>query len=100
MVRLTYADALTTEEEDNIIAKNDEAVKLSTEAATKVYLVNFFPSRMSGFPPPCNPLSLLTRTLSQVHSSMASRRRFSAPGNPCSYPDNICQVHTLEKGLT
>ena len=31
MVGLTYADALTTKEEDNIIAKNDEAVKISTE---------------------------------------------------------------------
>ena len=47
MVRLTYADALSNEEEDNIISKNDEAVKIATEATTKIYLVDFFPSRTS-----------------------------------------------------
>ena len=100
MVRLTYADALSNEEEDNIISKNDEAVKLSTESSTKIYLVNFFPSRTSDFPPPCHLLSSLTRTLSQVHSSMVSRCRVPAFGSLYSYLDHICEICALGKGLT
>jgi len=45
IARLTYADALSKEETSNLIEKNEESFRLSTEAFSRVYLVNIIPMR-------------------------------------------------------
>jgi hypothetical protein len=45
---MTYADAITVEEEDALIAQNEESVKLSLEASLRFYLVDYFPLRTYG----------------------------------------------------
>jgi len=45
IVRITYADALTKEEANDLIKKNEESVRLTTEASAKIYLVNLVPIR-------------------------------------------------------
>jgi len=45
IVRITYADALTKEEANDLMKKNEESVRLTTEAAAKIYLVNLIPMR-------------------------------------------------------
>ena len=44
-VRIAYADALTKEEASDLMKKNEESVRLTTEALAKIYLVNFIPMR-------------------------------------------------------
>jgi hypothetical protein len=46
VTRITYADALSGEEANDLIKRNEEAVRLTTEAVTKVYLVNIIPMCM------------------------------------------------------
>ena len=45
IVRIAYADALTKEEASDLMKKNEESVRLSTETLAKIYLVNFIPMR-------------------------------------------------------
>ena len=45
IVRIAYADALTKEEATDLMMKNEESVRLTTEALAKIYLVNFIPMR-------------------------------------------------------
>ena len=44
-VRIAYSDALTKEEASDLMKKNEESVRLSTETLAKIYLVNFIPMR-------------------------------------------------------
>ena len=46
VIHIIYADALSKEEASDLIKRNKETVRLSTEAFTKVYLVNMIPTRM------------------------------------------------------
>jgi hypothetical protein len=48
VVRITYADAITPQEGDVLIAQNEESVSLSLEASLRVHLVDFIPLRMYG----------------------------------------------------
>src|SRR5260370_158251 len=48
MVRITYADAITAQEGDILIAQNEESARLSLEASLRVHLVDYFPLRMYG----------------------------------------------------
>jgi hypothetical protein len=45
IIRITYADALSKEETNDLIKKNEETVRLTSDALTNVYLVNIFPIR-------------------------------------------------------
>jgi len=45
VVHLTYADALSNEEANNLIKINEEAIRLTAETVSRVYLVNIFPIR-------------------------------------------------------
>ena len=51
LIRITYADALSKEETNDLIKQNEESVRLSTEALTKIYLVNIIPIRTLIFMP-------------------------------------------------
>jgi hypothetical protein len=55
VTRITYADALTGEEVNDLIQRNEETVRLATEAVNKVYLVNIFPICML-IPMPTKPV--------------------------------------------
>ena len=46
ITRLPYADALSKEEAGDLIEKNEESFGLSTEAFSRVYLVNIIAIRM------------------------------------------------------
>ena len=45
IVRIAYADALTKEEANDLMKKNEESVRLTTQALSRIYLVNFIPMR-------------------------------------------------------
>ena len=45
VVHLTYADAISDKEADKLIETNEEAIRLTSETVSRVYLVNFFPIR-------------------------------------------------------
>jgi len=45
IVRIAYADALTKEEANDLMKKNEESVRRTTEALARIYLVNFIPIR-------------------------------------------------------
>jgi len=45
VIHITYGDALSKEETSDLIKRNEETTRLSTEAFTKVYLVNMIPIR-------------------------------------------------------
>jgi len=45
IVRITYADALTKEEANDLMKRNEETVRLTAEAFARIYLVNFIPIR-------------------------------------------------------
>ena len=45
IVRIAYADALTKEEANDLIMKNEESARLTSKASAKIYLVNFIPMR-------------------------------------------------------
>lgn len=47
VVHLTYGDAISEKEVDKLIATNEEAIRLTSETVTRVYLVNIFPIRTS-----------------------------------------------------
>ena len=49
ITRLTYADALSKEEASDLIEKNEESLRLGTEAFSRVHLVNIIPIRMLRF---------------------------------------------------
>ena len=45
IVRIAYADALTKEEANDLMKENEESVRLTTQALSRIYLVNFIPMR-------------------------------------------------------
>ena len=45
IVRIAYADALTQEEANDLMMRNEESARLTSEALSKIYLVNFIPMR-------------------------------------------------------
>ena len=81
IVRIAYADALTKEEANDLMMKNEESVRLTTEALAKIYLVNFIPMRtlMSSL------LELFIHscaTYSQIHPCVGTRRWVPAVSRP------------------
>ena len=80
VTRITYADALSKEEVKDLIRMNEEAIRHTSEAVAKVYLVNIFPIRRL-LPMPIKPLIQLLST-SQIYSFLGTRRRIPAPGCP------------------
>jgi hypothetical protein len=72
VTRITYADALSEEEANDLIKWNEEAARLTAEAFTKVYLVNMIPMCMSILMP-TKPLAHLIS--SQIYPCLGARRR-------------------------
>jgi len=69
------------EEANDLINKNEEAVALTTEALTKIYLVNIIPMR-TFISRPIKPRIHLC-PISQVCPCLGSRCRVPAVGCPC-----------------
>ena len=46
VTRITYADALSGKEANDLVKRNEEAVRLTSEVFTTVYLVNLIPMCM------------------------------------------------------
>ena len=65
IVRIAYADALTKEEANDLIMKNEESVRLTSKALAKLYLVNFIPMRtlmsslLEPFTHPCSTVKYI-----------------------------------------
>ena len=74
IVRIAYADALTKEEANDLMMKNEESVRLTTEALAKIYLVNFIPIRtlMSSLLEPLSTLELQSNTSLQGYQALGS----------------------------
>jgi hypothetical protein len=81
IVRITYADALSKEEAHDLVRMNEETVRLITEAATKVYLVNII-SMCTSISIAVNPF-IHSCSTSQVHPCLGPRRRVPAISRPC-----------------
>ena len=45
IVRIAYADALTEEEATDLMKKNEESVRITSQTMARIYLVNFIPMR-------------------------------------------------------
>ena len=81
IIHITYADALSKEEADDLSKKNEESIRLTAEAFTKVYLVNFIPIRTL--------MSMEIRrhthlcSISQVYSCLGTGRWVPAVRRPC-----------------
>ena len=96
IVRITYADALSKEEVNDLIKKNEEAVRLGAEAFTKVYLVNFIPIRTL-ISMQINPFTHLLST-SQVYSCLGTRRWVPAVSRACQDFEQRNSQWTLGEG--
>jgi hypothetical protein len=86
IVRITYADALSEQEMNDLIKKNEESVRLTTETLSRVYLVNFIPMRMliSMLIKPLNQ----TEYTSQVYPCLGTRRWVPASSCSCQRPEH------------
>jgi len=80
-IQITYADALSKEEASDLIKRNEETVRLSTEAFAKVYLVNMIPIRTyvdTHTGQTTNP----PYSTSQIYSCLGTRRWVPAISHP------------------
>ena len=73
IVRIAYADALTKEEANDLVRKNEESVRLTAGAFSRIYLVNFIPMRTL--------MSVLTKLPNYIYlSTFALQSSISLPG--------------------
>jgi len=77
VTHITYADVLSKEEVKDLIRVNEEAIRHTSNAVARVYLVNFFPL----LPMQSKPLIHLLST-SQIYSFLGTRCRIPAPSCP------------------
>ena len=94
IIHITYADALSKEEASDLIKKNEASARLSTEAFTKVHLVNMIPMRAyvdihTG--QTTNPLY----STSQIYSCLGTRRWVPAVSHPCQGLESLNSQRSL-----
>jgi hypothetical protein len=89
IMQITYADALSKEEANDLINKNEESVRITAVAINKIYLVNIIPMRTF-----ISRLIILRnhlRPISQVHPCLGTRCRVPTVGWLC---EGLKQQHS------